>query len=155
MGNERPNLMPVTPKMSGRGLPLPPRVLIVSAIVALVAFAVGLQINPTRVVTIPAPSGLGPSSIQSAVATTPTVTRATPAVTPTSVVPPSPLPLGIYHLSQTVANEIAIASRFYAAYNAGQLATVMSLLAAEPQLVDCDYMTHSTVTIDGRSAIET
>jgi signal peptidase I len=47
--------MPVTPKMSGRGLPLPPRVLIVSMIVALVAFAVGLQINPTRVATPTAP----------------------------------------------------------------------------------------------------
>jgi len=56
VGNERPNLMPVTPKISGRGLPLPPRVLIVSVILALVAFAVGLQVNPTRVVTLPAPS---------------------------------------------------------------------------------------------------
>jgi len=83
------------------------------------------------------------------------VISATPVVTPTSVVPPPPVPLGIYHLNQRVANEIAIASRFYAAYNAGQLATVMSLLSAQPQLVDCDYVTRSTVTIDGRSAIET
>src|ERR1035437_5629042 len=98
--------------MSGRGLPLPPRVLIFSVIVGLVAFAVGLQVNPTRVVTLPAPSGFGPSSLHSAVAPTPAAPPATPAVTPTSVVPPSPLPLGIYHLSQPVANEIAIASRF-------------------------------------------
>lgn len=153
MSNERPNLVPVTPKMSGRGMPLPPRILTVSVIVALVAFAVGLQVNPTGVVTLPAPSGLGPSSIHSAVTPTPAVTPATPAVMPTSVVPPPPLPLGIYHLSQPVANEIAIASRFYAAYNTGELATVMSLLSAQPQLLDCDYTTPSILTITGRSAI--
>jgi hypothetical protein len=39
VSNERPHLAPVTPKMNGRGLPLPPRLLIVSGIVALVAFA--------------------------------------------------------------------------------------------------------------------
>jgi hypothetical protein len=109
VGNERPNLMPVTPKMSGRGLPLPPRGLIVSVILALVAFAVGLQVNPTRVVTLPAPSGLPPSSFNQRFTPTPAVISATPVVTPTSVVPPPPVPLGIYHLNQRVANEIAIA----------------------------------------------
>jgi hypothetical protein len=140
--------VPITPKMSGRGLPLPPRVLIVSVIVALVAFAVGLQINPTRVVTLPAPTAAPPSF---ALGSTP---PATPALIDVPVVPPTQ-PVGIYHVTQPMANEIAIASQFYAAYNSGQLAVVMSLLSAQPRLVDCDYVTHSTVTVDGRSAIET
>ena len=69
--------------------------------------------------------------------------------------PSSPLPAGMYHLTQAEVYQIAIASRFYAAYNEGRLALVMSLLSAQPRLVDCDYATHAMVTIDGRSAIET
>lgn len=135
--------------MAGRGLPLPPRLLIVSVITALVAFAVGLQVNPARIVTLPAPSAVPPSSeLQSTPLTT-------PGPTATIVVPPTQLPVGIYHVDQRMANEIAIAARFYAAYNAGQLAVVMSLLSAQPQLVDCDYMTPSILTITGRSAIAT
>jgi hypothetical protein len=147
MSDERPNLAPLSPRMSGRGLPLPPRLLVVSVITALVAFGVGLQVNPTRVVTLPAPSAVPPSS---ALRSTP---LATPAPTDTPVVPPTPLPVGLYHVTQRMANEIAIAARFYAAYNAGQLAVEMSLLSPTPQLVDCDYMTHALVIVAGRSAI--
>jgi hypothetical protein len=148
VSDERPNLVPVTPKMSGRGLPLPPRLLIVSMIVALVAFAVGLQVNPTRIVTLPAPTAAPPSI---ALGSTP---PATPALIDVPVVPPTQ-PVGIYHVTQRMANEIAIASQFYAAYNSGQLAVVMSLLSAQPRLVDCNYTTHAPLTVAGRSAIAT
>jgi hypothetical protein len=146
VSNERPNLVPVTPMMSGRGLPLPPRILTVSVIVALVAFAIGLQVNPTRIVTLPAPTAAPPSI---ALGSTP---PASPALIDVPVVPPTQ-PVGIYHVSQRMANEIAIASQFYAAYNSGQLAVVMSLLSAQPRLVDCDYTTHATLTVNGRGAI--
>jgi hypothetical protein len=154
VSDERPNLAPLSPTMSGRGLPLPPRILVVSVIVALVAFAVGLQVNPTNVLTLPAPSGALPSATPQGTpltTSTPTMTPTPPP--PTPVVPSTPLPVGIYHVTQRMANEIAIASRFYAAYNAGQLAVEMSLLSPTPQLVDCDYMTHALVTVAGRSAI--
>ena len=157
MSDERPNLAPLSPRMSGRGLPLPPpRIVVVWVIVALGAFAVGLQVNPTHVVTLPAPSGALPSATPQGTpltTSTPTMTPTPPA--PTPVVPSTPLPVGLYHLSQPEANEIAIASRLYAAYNAGQLTTVMSFLSADPQLLDCDYATDMPVTITGRSAIET
>src|SRR5450755_228718 len=104
--------------MSGRGMPLPPRILTVSVIVALVAFAIGLQVNPTRIVTLPAPTAAPPSI---ALGSTP---PASPALIDVPVVPPTQ-PVGIYHVSQRMANEIAIASQFYAAYNSGQLAVVM------------------------------
>jgi hypothetical protein len=146
MSDERPNLAPVSPRMSGRGLPLPPRLLVVSVITALVAFGVGLQVNPTRVVTLPAPSAVPPLATLG----TP---LATSTPTETIVFPPTLLPVGIYHVTQRMANEIAIAARFYAAYNTGQLAVEMSLLSPTPQLVDCDYMTHALVTVAGRSAI--
>ena len=147
MSSERPNLVPVTPKMSGRGMPLPPRILTVSVIVALVAFAVGLQVNPTQ--TLPAPSA------RPSVIALPSTPLATVAPVDTSVVPSTQLPVGIYHLTQPVANEIAIASRFYAAYNAGQLTTVMALLSSSPQFLDCNYATDRALTITGRSAVET
>ena len=157
MSDQRPNLARVSPRMSGRGAPLPSRTAVVVVVVALAAFMAGLQISPSRVVVpAPPPSGAAPSSLPATIpATTPATTPATPAPTGTSVVPSSPLPAGMYHLTQVEANEIAIATRFYAAYNAGQLALVMSLLSAQPRLVDCDYATHTMVTIDGRSAIET
>jgi len=60
----------------------------------------------------------------------------------------------VYHLTQPEANDIALASRFYAAYNTGQLAAVMALLSAAPQLTDCDYATRAAVSLTGRSAIE-
>jgi hypothetical protein len=127
---------------------MPPWTAILVLVVAVAAFMAGLQVNPTRVVTpTPSLSGPTPSPVSSAV-------LATPAPTGTPVAPPSLLPAGVYHLTQPEANEIAIASRFYAAYDAGQLATVMSLLSAAPHLSDCDYATHGEVTLDGRSAIE-
>jgi hypothetical protein len=66
----------------------------------------------------------------------------------------SPLPLGAYHLTEIEASQLAQVSRFYVAYNAGRLATVMALLLARPILFDCDYATHTIVTLDGRGAIE-
>jgi hypothetical protein len=49
---------------------------------------------------------------------------------------------------------IAQAARFYAAYNAGELTTVMSILSANPTLSDCDYENRALVSINGRPAIE-
>ena len=135
--------------MGGRGLPLLPRTVVVAAVVALVAFLAGLQLSPTREVVVPAPSpsGAAPSA-------SPPAAPATPAPPVALVTAAPPLPLGVYHLTQAEANEIALAARFYAAYDAGQLATVMALLSAEPHLSDCDYATHAEVSLAGRSAIE-
>lgn len=125
------------------------RTAVLLLVVAGAAFMAGVTVSPTRVeAPTPSPSGPTPSSVP------PTVPPA-PTLTATPVAPPSPLPVGVYHLTQSEANEIAIAARFYTAYNAGQLATVMSLLSAAPRLSDCDYATHAEVTLTGRTAIET
>ena len=153
VSDERPTLVPVSPRMSERRAPLPSRIAVVVVVVAVAAFMAGLQVSPSRVTgPAPLPSGAAPSVVP---ATTPLTIPVTPAPTSTPVVPHSPLPAGLYHLTQVEATEIAIASRFYAAYNAGQLTPVMSLLSAHPRLMDCDYATHAMVTVDGRSAIET
>ena len=123
-----------------------PRTAVLVLVVAVAAFMVGVAVNPTRVVA-PNLSGPTPSPALSTVLATPTLTAA-------PVAPSSPLPVGVYHITQPEANAIAIASRFYAAYNTGRLATVMSLLSAAPHLTDCDYATHSEVILDGRTAIE-
>ncbi len=59
MKDERPHLSPVSPKLEGRALWLPPRTLVVAVIAGLVAFAVGLALAPTRE-TLPAPSASSP-----------------------------------------------------------------------------------------------
>ncbi len=156
MSNERPNLVPVRPKMSGRAMPLPPRILIVSVIVALVAFAVGLQVSPTRTATLPAPSGFGPSSIPSAVALTPAVTPATPAVAPTLVVPSPPpsSPSSVtFTVTGTQADKVALVVRFVTAFNAALLDTASALFAVDANLQDCDYATHGIVAYQGLPAI--
>ncbi len=148
MSDQRPNLVPVSPNMGGRGLPLLPRTVVVAAVVALVAFLAGLQLSPTREVVVPAPSPSAPAS-------SPPAAPATPAPAAGLATAAPPLPLGVYHLTQPEANEIAVAVRFYAAYNAGQLATVMALLSAQPHLFDCDYTTQAAMILTGRSVIET
>lgn len=140
-----PDLVPLRPRMAGRRMVLPPRTAFLVLIVALVAFVAGLQVRPPppTVTPGPSPSGVPPASLQ----------PATLVPTGTPVVASSPLPLGVYHVTQPEAVEIALAAQFYAAYNAGQLTTVMTLLSARPVLFDCDYSTRSEVHLTGRSAI--
>jgi hypothetical protein len=148
VNDERPDLAPLRHRMRGLGAPLPSRTAALVVAVALVAFVAGLQVSPTRVVTVtaPAPSGSPTSALASE--------QGAFAPTATPVALPSPLPVGVYHVTQAEAAGIALAARFYAAYNAGQLATVMALLSAQPVLVDCDYVTGRLVSYAGRSAIE-
>ena len=144
--DDRPNLTRTVPNMLGRGLPLPPRLPFLVLLVALVAFVTGLQMRPNLVPVVTPSAASAPSSARPIVPPTPELI-ATP--------PPTSMPVGVYHLSETLAEEVAIASRFYASYNAHDLPAIMTLLSETAKLVDCDYASHSTVTIDGRSAIET
>jgi hypothetical protein len=145
---ERPHLVPVSPKMGGRGpVTFRSRAAVVTLVVAALAFVAGLQFSPVRVV---GPQLTASPSAQGSVAATP---LASPVPSPTYVSPPSPLPAGFYHVGPSLANEIAIGARFYTAYNAGQLDAVMALLSDQPQLIDCDYATDSTLTVVGRTAI--
>lgn len=135
--------------MRGRRVPLPPRTAVALVVVALAAFVAGMQVSPTREVVAPVPTA-STSSPSPAVPSAPALLPSAPPI----VTPVSPPPLGVYNLNEREANEIALAARFYAAYNAGQLATVMALLDPQPQLSDCDYATRSTVSVSGTNAVE-
>jgi len=131
--------------MAGRRLPLLPRTAVLVLVVALIAFIAGLQVHPVAQVA-PAPV---PSRVSS-----PPAPSATPVPTGTLVAPSSLLPLGVYHVTPAEATEIGLAAQFYAAYNAGQLTTVMAILSTEPHLWDCNYVTRAEVRLSGRSVIE-
>lgn len=145
MNDDRPALSPVSAHAPKIGRP-PPHTAILVLFVALAAFIAGLLMSPMREV----------SSVPSAsiIASPDAFVPATMAL-PTSMTWSSPLPVGVYHVTQAQASQIAIAIRFYDAYNAGALETVMSILSAEPRLVDCDYDARATVTLAGRRPIAT
>lgn len=144
MNDDRPALSPVLAHAPQIGRP-PSHTAILVLFVALAAFVAGLLMSPIRDVS-PVPSA---SIIASPYAFVP----ATMAPTPASVTWFSPLPLGVYHVTQAQASHIAIAIGFYDAYNAGALDTAMSIFSAEPRLVDCDYGARATVTLTGRRPI--
>jgi hypothetical protein len=83
--------------------------------------------------------------------------ESTPETTTTAsaqLPPPTPLAVGIYHVTEADVSQLAEAARFYAAYNAGDLATTMSFFTSYSVLSDCDYVAHTVVTVEGRPAIE-
>jgi hypothetical protein len=139
----RPQPHPVRSDVSGRGLPLISRSVLVSTIVALFAFisGVGLGTSLTDGQPRPRQAPFGP---------TPTAPSPVPsAAGTTAVVPP-----GAYRLQLGEANQIAHVADFFTAYNAGDLDAVMTFLDAAPHLSDCDYRTGEVVSIDGRAAVE-
>ncbi|MGC8635372.1 MAG: hypothetical protein ACP5VP_12105 [Candidatus Limnocylindrales bacterium] len=144
--SERQPTVPLSPRVRSRGAPLPSRTSVAVVTIALVAFIAGAQLGSTRIVEVPAPSSSAPASTMASVA---------PVSTIGFVLPPSPLPLSVYHVSQQQGQEIALAVRFYAAYNAGRSTDVMALLSPQPHLADCGYSTHAGVSVNGRAAIET
>lgn len=144
--NGQPPLAPLAPKMRGRRAPLPPRTAILVVAVAVAAFVAGMQVSPTRQVPVPAPTA--------AVASSSPAVPASSASAPALVTPAPPPPLGVYSLNQREAGEIALAARFYAAYDAGQLSTLLALLDAQPQLSDCNYATRSAVSLSGSRAVD-
>ncbi len=133
--------------MRGRRAPLPPRMLVALLAVAVAAFVAGIEVSPKRQVLVAAPTAslAPPSSAASNVL---------PSSASALVAPAPPLPLGVYSLNQREAGEFALAARFYAAYNAGQLTTLLALLDPEPQLSDCNYVTRSAISISGASAVD-
>ena len=145
MNDGRPHLSPVSPRLEGRGLWIPPRTAVGAVIVAVFAFGIGFAIAPTRE-SSPEPSPVPPNAV------------ATATVSPAPVVTASPAPSGfpivtVPPMTVSDAREFGQLARFYAAYNAGQLGTVMAILSAQPRLIDCDYTTHRLVTLVGRTAI--
>ncbi len=108
---------------------------------------VGLALSPTREV-VPMPPPTSPPGSSTTASLEPTSNP-----TPAGVFPASPLPVGVYHLTQAQANAVAQVARFYSAYNAGQLSAITSRLSDRPRLVDCDYTTRKTVTLVGRTTV--
>jgi hypothetical protein len=142
--DESPQPHPVRPQVTGRGLPLIPRVVLVGAIVVIVAFISGILLGTSLPDSRsrPSPSAIGP---------TPTA----PATSPSSVTrPAATVAAGEYRLQPGEAQQVARVADFFAAYNAGDLKAVMAFLDDAPRLSDCDYRTGRVVFIDRRPAVE-
>jgi hypothetical protein len=114
--------------------------------VAVAAFVAGLVIG----VSSGGPGRPSQSPPRSASLTATGTASSEPSESP---LPHATLALGLYHLTPVQALVVNEAVQFFAAYNAGQLDAVMSLLSAQPQLVDCNYVTQSIITLDGRAAV--
>jgi hypothetical protein len=143
--DEPPQRRPVQPFVSGRGLPLIPRTLLVGAVVAVVAFISGIALGTALSDAQPRPS-LAPVA--------PTTTLQSTSQPSTAGRAPT-VQDGTYRLPLGQAHLVARVEAFFAAYNAGKLADVMAFLDEAPHLSDCNYRTGEVVFVDGRAAIET
>jgi hypothetical protein len=143
-GGGTPRVLPVRPDVSGRGLPLIPRAVLVGATVAVLAFFSGIALGTalTDGQPRPSPAPVGPTPTAP---TTPQASTAEPAVT----VPP-----GAYRLQLGEAYQVAWVADFFTAYNAGELEAVMRFLDEAPRLTDCDYRRERTLVVEGRAAVE-
>jgi len=66
----------------------------------------------------------------------------------------TPVPVGVYHLTQTDADRVSRVAAFYSAYNSHDLGASMVFLSTNPTLFDCDYQTHESIRVEGRAAVE-
>lgn len=150
MSDDPPPLTPVRQKVPWPALPRAARTALVVVLIALAGFIAGLRVSAqevpeVRATPVPTSSASLPSPKSAVGSSTP--------IAPVPVAAPSLLPVNTYHLTRAEVSKLAQASRFYAAYNAGELDVIMSLLSAQPRLVDCSYVTRALVTLDDRNAI--
>ncbi len=62
-------------------------------------------------------------------------------------------PNNIFSLTAEQAQEVAVFMEFIRAYNAGQLQTVLALLAEDVGVSDCDYQNIKVITFQGKSQV--
>jgi hypothetical protein len=88
--------------------------------------------------------------------TTPTAPR--PGASPVTPAPTTPATTteqapGVFSVSAAQAQEVAVVVPFLRASNAGRLRQALALLAADPNVSDCDYRAAEGVQFKGRAAV--
>jgi hypothetical protein len=82
----------------------------------------------------------------------PNASPVTPAPTTTPATTTEQTP-GVFSVSAAQAREVAVVVEFLRAYNAGRPRQALALLAANPNVSDCDYRAAEGVQFKGRAAV--